>query len=78
MLNYFTQFALRISRPLRHPFKTIQQYIGIEEEWKQTKILMRPHRFKMFFLLGILGFPFYKDFFQSIKLFSYSTVQNEL
>ncbi|CAD8072707.1 unnamed protein product [Paramecium sonneborni] len=78
MFNKTKKFLTLIYQPIRHPFKTFQKSFAIEQEWKNVKLVLQPHKGKITTLIALITFPIYKDFFQTIRNSFVSTVQNEL
>jgi len=61
MIKYLKALIYPFYQPIRHPFKTIQRNLVIEEEWANVKIALGPHRGKMLIFIGIMTFPLYVD-----------------
>lgn len=48
------------------PFKFIQKKLDIEHEWAEFKYYLKPHKYKFYFLGGVLLLPYYKPFLSDI------------
>jgi hypothetical protein len=44
------------------PFKMLQRYLQIENEWKEFKELIKPHKFKITVILLITTYPYYSPY----------------
>lgn len=63
---------------IRHPFKSVQRYFHIEQEWTQFKTSVKPHRYKIMFLSAFITFPLYRDLLPEVKTYTAAVVQEEL
>lgn len=68
MFRYIAEMLGPVYAPLRHPFKTFQKFLGIQEEWMQAKAVLRPHRYKLLFLTGIATYPLYQHWLVEAKI----------
>ncbi len=60
-MGLFSSFTKFLSGLRPRPFKRLQRALDIEEEWSAFKENIRPHKFKLFLLAGVLSFPLYRD-----------------
>ena len=57
----------RFLKWLPSPFKTIREYLHIEQEWQEFKHHIRPHQFKIYLGIVIVTYPLYVPYTIRLK-----------
>lgn len=67
MAKFLKNLADTFQKYRPKPFKTLQRYLEIENEWKQLKKNIYRNKFKILFTLGIVGYPLYKPYMREMQ-----------
>lgn len=54
-------WSQRLLNLIPRPFKYMQRKLDIEQEWSAFKANLRPHRYKIIILFGVVSYPLYRE-----------------
>ncbi len=73
-MKFFNIFRIQVPRP----FKSLQKFLNIENEWSTLKVRVKYHKFKLISLGLILSYPYYSPIFSVIKMYFRDTLDKSL